>query len=144
MLLSLLIGGCQTLETRNCEGVSTGVGALIGGVLGSRIGDGSERTAATLVGAGLGGLIGREIGTRLTCEDRQAMNAVLDRTDDGESASWRNPETGNQFTLTPRETFEQGNQQCRHFDMEVVVDGKPRNTDGTACRRPDDQMWTTI
>ncbi|MFC3284523.1 RT0821/Lpp0805 family surface protein [Litchfieldella rifensis] len=143
LLLSLFtLGGCQNLST--CEGASTGLGALLGGVIGSQIGDGSGRTAAMVIGASMGGLIGREIGTRFTCEDRQTMGAVLDRTPDGESQSWRNANTGSEYTVTPQETFQQGDQQCRHFDMEVVVDGERRRTDGTACRRPDDQAWTTV
>ncbi|GGX89833.1 hypothetical protein GCM10007160_16540 [Litchfieldella qijiaojingensis] len=145
ILLSLfLLSGCQSLGPRGCEGVSTGIGAVIGGLLGSQVGSGSGRTASMVIGAGLGGLIGREIGTRFTCEDQQEMGAVLERADDGETESWRNPQTGNEFTMTPRDTFEQNGQQCRHFDMQVVVDGEPRSADGTACRRPDGQTWTTI
>ncbi|MCL7939708.1 glycine zipper 2TM domain-containing protein [Halomonas sp. ATCH28] len=144
MLLSLLLGACQTVDSSRCEGISTGLGAVIGGVLGSQVGSGSGRTAAAIVGAGLGALIGREIGTRLTCEDRQAMSEALDETPAGESRSWSNPETGNAFTMTPQETFTQGDQQCRHFEMQVMVDGEPRRTEGTACRRPDDQTWSTV
>lgn len=144
VLLGLLLGGCQSLDSRGCEGVGTGLGALVGGIIGSQVGSGSGRTAATVVGVGLGALIGREIGTRLTCEDRQAMSEALDETPAGESRRWRNPETGNEFTMTPRETFARGDQQCRHFEMQVLVDGEPRSTEGTACRRPDDQTWSTV
>ncbi|WP_276316641.1 glycine zipper 2TM domain-containing protein [Halomonas flagellata] len=143
VLLGLfLLGGCQTTSTG--EGVGTGLGALIGAGLGSQVGSGSGRTAAMLIGAGLGAWLGREIGIRLTREDQRAMSAALDRTPDGTSEKWRNPQTGNEFTMTPRETFERGDQQCRHFEMQVVVDGEPRRTDGTACRRPDDQEWSTV
>lgn len=144
LLSLLLLGGCQTLDSRGCKGVSAGLGALLGGAIGSQVGSGSGRTAATVVGVGLGALIGHEIGTRLTCEDRQAMSTVLDTTPAGESESWHNPQTGNDFTMTPQETFERGDQQCRHFEMQVVVDGEPRRTEGTACRRPDDQEWITV
>ncbi|MDI5891505.1 glycine zipper 2TM domain-containing protein [Halomonas rhizosphaerae] len=144
MLLSLLLGGCQTVDSSRCEGISTGLGAVIGGVIGSQLGSGTGRTAATVVGAGLGAWIGREIGARMTCEDRQEMSTVLDETPAGESRSWSNPETGNVYTMTPQSPFAKGDQQCRHFEMQVVVDGEPRRTEGTACRRPDDQAWSTV
>ncbi|WP_170064053.1 glycine zipper 2TM domain-containing protein [Halomonas heilongjiangensis] len=143
LLLGLfLLGGCQTTSTG--EGVGTGLGALIGAGLGSQVGSGSGRTAAMLVGAGLGAWLGREIGIRMTRGDQRAMNTALDRTPDGASESWRNPQTGHEFTVTPQETFPRGDQQCRHFEMEVLVDGEPRSTTGTACRRPEDQAWTTV
>lgn len=149
LLMSLLLlGGCQTFgngsDTSACRGVSTGIGALIGGLLGAQVGGGSGRTAAAVVGTGLGAYIGHEIGARFTCEDRQAMGEALDRTVDGESESWRNPRNGNEFTVTPQQTFQRGDQQCRAYEMEVVVDGEPRRADGTACRRPDEQSWTTV
>ncbi|TDR54378.1 surface antigen [Halomonas ventosae] len=144
LLLSLLLGACQTVDSSRCEGISTGLGAVIGGVLGSQVGSGSGRTAATIVGAGLGAWIGREIGIRLTCEDRREMSTVLDETPTGESRSWSNPETGNVYTMTPQAPYNQGDQQCRDFEMQVMVDGEPRSTEGTACRRPDDQAWTSV
>lgn len=147
VLLSLsLLGGCQNLATNSdtCRGVSTGLGALVGGLLGTQVGKGSGRTAAVVIGAGLGALIGREVGTRFTCEDREAMDTVLDETPDGESEHWRNSRTGNRFIVTPQETYQRDGQQCRDYQMEVIVDGERRQADGTACRRPEDQAWTTV
>lgn len=142
LLCLFTLGGCQTTSTG--EGVGTGLGALIGAGLGSQVGSGSGRTAAILIGAGLGAWLGREIGIRLTREDQRSMSSALDRMPDGEPERWRNPETGHDFTMTPRNTFERGDQQCRDFEMVVLVDGEPRSTTGTACRRPDDQEWTTV
>ncbi|MBB3190672.1 glycine zipper 2TM domain-containing protein [Halomonas cerina] len=142
LLSLLLLGGCQNLSTR--EGVATGIGGLVGGALGHQVGGGSGRTIATVIGAGLGAWIGKEIGTRLTPADQQAMDATLDHAPDGQSERWRNPETGNAYTMTPRRTYQDGARQCRDFNLEVVVDGERRSTNGTACRRPDGQSWNTV
>lgn len=142
LLSLLLLGGCESLDTR--EGVATGIGGILGGVLGHQVGGGSGRTIATVIGAGLGAWIGREIGARLTREDRQAMDATLDGAADGETERWRNPETGNTYTMTPRRTYQDADRQCRDFDLEVVVDGERRATNGTACRRPDGESWNTV
>ncbi|QTF90890.1 glycine zipper 2TM domain-containing protein, partial [Halomonas sp. BM-2019] len=112
LLLSLfMLGGCQT--TSSGEGIGAGLGALIGAGVGSQVGSGSGRTTAVLIGAGLGAWLGREIGIRLTREDQRAMSSALDRTPDGESETWRNPETGHDFTMTPQRSFERDDQQCR-------------------------------
>lgn len=142
-LLSLvLLGGCENLDTR--EGIATGVGGVIGGLLGNQVGGGSGRTIATVIGAGLGAWIGSEIGARLTREDREAMDTTLDTVDDGKAKTWRSPETGNTYTMTPQSTYQDADQQCRDFDLEVVVDGERRTTNGTACRRADGDSWNTV
>lgn len=138
----LLLGGCETMDTR--EGVATGIGGLVGGLVGHQFGSGSGRTVATVIGVGLGAWIGREIGARLTREDRRAMDATLDGTADGETERWRNAETGNAYAMTPRHTYLDADRQCRDFDLEVVVDGERRATNGTACRREDGEAWNTV
>ncbi|SHE74806.1 Surface antigen [Modicisalibacter ilicicola DSM 19980] len=147
VMLSLVwLGGCQSLSSspETCRNVSTGFGALVGGLFGSQVGDGSGRTAAMVIGAGLGAFIGREVGTRFTCEDRKAMDAVLDTTPDGKSQDWHNPRTGNRFIVTPQNTFQRDGQECRAYQMDVIVDGELRQADGTACRRQEDDAWTTV
>ena len=70
------------------RGVSPGgmvIGAIAGGLLGSTIGGGSGRTAATVVGAVAGGAVGNEVGKNTGSPDMQWQITI--RLDDGRDAT---------------------------------------------------------
>ncbi len=70
------------------KGVSPGgmvIGAIAGGLLGSTIGGGSGRTAATVVGAVAGGAVGNEVGRNTGSPDMQWQVTI--RLDDGRDAT---------------------------------------------------------
>lgn len=70
------------------KGVSPGgmvIGAIAGGLLGSTIGGGSGRTAATVVGAVAGGAVGNEVGKNTGSPDMQWQVSI--RLDDGRDAT---------------------------------------------------------
>ena len=148
LLLGLfLLGGCQTTptttHTSTCELAFMSTGGVLGGVLGYQIGSGSGQAGATVIGIGLG-LVSGHLAARRACADERVMNTALDNTPDGESTSWQLHQTGDEITVTPQTTFQRDGQQCRDFEMVVLVDGVPRSTTGTACRRSEDQAWTTV
>jgi len=125
------------------EGVLGGLaGAALGGILGSNIGSGSGKTVATIGGAVLGGLAGNQIARELTCQDQAYMydttQTSLERYPSGQSAEWRNPDSGHRGTVTPVSTYKNASgKHCREFEQTIFIDGKPENAKGAACRQPD-------
>ncbi len=87
-----LLSGCADL---NKQAVGTGVGAIVGGLGGSQVGNGKGKTAATAVGVLAGAVIGNQIGKYLDDKDRAEANAATQRAlDSGRSQTWSNPDSG--------------------------------------------------
>jgi surface antigen len=132
-LLSIGVGGCDTM-TRQDVGVVTG--GAIGALVGSQIGSGSGRAVAITAGALAGALIGGQIGRSM---DRQDQQYVYQALDTNRSTSWVNPNTGNQYTVTPTST----SGYCREYQTTAVIGGKTQNMYGKACRQPDGS-WKAV
>ncbi len=134
------------LLATGCENPKQAIGAVGGGALGawagSSIGKGRGKTVATAVGAVAGALAGGYIGGQLDQKDRmeadRAHQAALENSKIGQTAQWRNPDSGNSGSITPTKTFQntQG-QHCREFQQIISVGGKQEKAYGTACRMPD-------
>lgn len=71
-------------DTRNGIGLGTVAGAVIGGVLGHQVGEGSGRTAATVIGAAGGAYAGNRIEDSQRGQPRDAYRVTL-RMDNGDS-----------------------------------------------------------
>jgi surface antigen len=129
-------GGAGTKQT-----IGTVGGAVAGGLAGSQIGGGSGRLWATGAGVLLGGLLGSEIGKSLDRADQaylgQTTYNALETGQSGQSAQWRNPDSGHYGTVTPQPAYQQGNYQCREYTQTIYVDGRSEQARGTACRQPD-------
>ena len=99
VLASFGLTACQTLQnTGTKQTIGAGSGALIGGILGSKVGGGNGQLWATGAGVLVGALIGSEIGKSLDAADKSKMsNAVYQAHNApvGEPISWNNPESGN-------------------------------------------------
>ena len=76
------------------------IGGVLGGVLGSQVGRGHGRTLATIVGTLAGGAVGRSMDETDCLKTAHSLESV--RT--GVPSAWRNPDTGNQYTVTPTRT----------------------------------------
>ncbi|MCK5384028.1 MAG: glycine zipper 2TM domain-containing protein [Alphaproteobacteria bacterium] len=142
VLCAFTLSACETFQNRGTkETVGTGAGAVVGGLLGSKIGDGSGQLWATGAGALLGAYLGNEIGRSLDRADRQHMNRAVTRAQSapiGEPISWNNPESGNYGEIvavkdgyTPRGSY------CREFQQTVYIGGSEESAYGTACQQPD-------
>jgi surface antigen len=105
--------------------------------VGSTIGGGTGRTVAIVAGTVAGALLGSHIGKRMDEADRMKAAQALENTPTGQQASWRNPDTGNQYSVTPTRTYEAAGTPCREFSVNATVDGKPEAVKGTACRQAD-------
>lgn len=129
----LVLGGCQT--TREQQG--TFIGAIAGGVLGSNVGGGRGRTVATIAGTLLGGYLGGSIGRQMDDSDRYRAGEALESTPSYESTSWKNPDTGSSYSVTPTRTYYDSDRPCREYTTEAWIDGKRETVYGRACRQSD-------
>jgi surface antigen len=137
LFAAVLFVGC----TANKQGVGTGAGLLVGGLLGSQFGKGSGKIAATIIGAGAGALIGGAIGENIDAQDRKLMeqNAqrALENAPAGTTVAWKNPDNGNTGNFTPTRTYQEQGNYCREYTQTVMVGGKEQKAYGKACRMPD-------
>jgi len=62
----------------------------------------------------------------------------LETSKSGTAVAWRNPDTGNRGTVTPKPAFKNNNgRYCREFQQTVTIGGRTAEAYGTACRQPD-------
>jgi len=136
----LALGGCQ--EVRN-EHVGMGVGGALGGLLGSQVGGGTGQLAATAAGALFGAYLGGNVGRSMDEVDRMRTHQVLEATPTGQSTTWRNPDTGHTYEVTPTRTYEETGRPCREYTTEAWIEGRRETLRGTACREPDGS-WRAV
>ena len=144
LAIILVLAGCESggQGSGNKETFGTLGGAALGGLLGSRVGGGKGRLAATAVGVLLGAYAGNSLGKSLDRADRtyasqaqqQAYQAPLQQP-----IAWSNPQSGNSGSITP---VREGNntatgEYCREYQTTINVGGKSEQAYGTACRQPD-------
>jgi len=134
------LAACETPPTKEQKG--TVAGAVVGGVVGSTIGGGTGRTVAIVAGTIAGAVIGGRIGQKMDEADKLKAAQALESTPTGQAATWKNPDTGAQYTMTPTKTVESSTGPCRDFTVNSMIDGKPETVSGTACRQADGS-WKT-
>jgi surface antigen len=132
---ALSLGACENPPTKEQKGAVAG--AVVGGVVGSTIGGGTGRTVAIVAGTLAGALIGGHIGQKMDEADRLKAAQALESTSTGQSSTWKNPDTGAQYTMTPTRTYEEAGSPCRDYTVNATVDGKPEKVQGSACRQSD-------
>lgn len=138
----LSLTACQTMQNRGTkESVGAVSGAVIGGILGSKVGGGSGQLWATGAGAIIGGLLGSEVGRSLDRADRAYLGQAAERAHTapvGETISWNNPDSGHYGSITPtREGQSSAGRYCREYQQTIYVDGREQSAYGTACQQPD-------
>lgn len=141
----LLGSGCASREDRGLDESDVGqiLGGVVGAAAGSQVGEGSGQTVATIAGALIGAVIGERIGARMEDDDRQYTALALEENRTGETASWENPDTGNEFSVTPVETYERSGRPCREFEFRVETDEGSDVQERTACRQSDG-TWEVV
>lgn len=138
---ALALAACETPPTKQEKG--TVAGAVVGAAVGSTIGSGSGRTAAIAIGTIAGAVIGGHIGKQMDEADRIKAAQALETTPTGQRTSWKNPDTGNQYAMTPTRTYETASGPCRDYTVDATVGGRPEKVTGKACRQPDG-TWKTM
>lgn len=130
------LGGCAPYQGQN-EQAGMVIGGLLGGVLGSQVGGGSGRTAAIIAGTLIGSHVGSRVGLSMDDMDRMRTAQSLETVRTGVPSQWRNPDTGNQYTVVPTRTYNSASGPCREYSMDAVIGGRNEKVYGTACRTPD-------
>jgi surface antigen len=133
--ITLLLSGCETVPTKQDQGVV--IGAVIGGILGHQVGGGSGQTLATIVGTVAGAAIGGSIGKSMDDTDRIKAAAALETVRTDVPTQWVNPDTGYAYSLTPTRTYDEGTGPCREYTLDATIGGKTEQVYGTACRQAD-------
>ena len=139
--VTLALAAC-TQQAGQKETVGTLIGAAAGGLAGAQFGKGRGKLVTTGIGTLLGALAGREIGMSLDRADRLAMERTtqesLESAPAGKTTAWKNPDSGNEGTVTPRRTYQRDDgTYCREFTQTIKVGGRTEEGYGTACRQPD-------
>jgi surface antigen len=140
VVAAAFLSACQDVGTKQTIGTLLGAGA--GGLVGSQIGSGRGQLAAVAAGTLIGAIVGSEVGKSLDRADRLALERAtqssLERAPSGTATQWRNPDSGNYGTITPRPAYQTSNgQYCREYQQTVVVGGETQSAYGRACRQPD-------
>jgi surface antigen len=139
-LLCITLTSCTTPPTQEQAGMV--IGGVLGGVLGSQVGGGHGRTAATIIGTIAGAVIGGVVGKSMDNTDRLKTAHALESVRTGVPSSWRNPDSGNQYSVVPTKTYDTASGPCREYAIDARIGGKPEKVYGTACRQADGS-WRT-
>jgi surface antigen len=134
---------CQTLADTTSDNPKAVLGSLGVAAAGAGIAAIAGASSGWIVAAGLaGGLLGGAIGHRLDNQDKQmaaeAAARAFETNRTGQTAAWKNPDSGNQGTITPTKTYQAGDgKYCREYRQEVIIGGEKQQAYGTACRQTD-------
>lgn len=134
LVLVMLSVGCTEVTQ---EGVGSVAGGVAGGLLGSQIGSGSGQVVATVVGAFAGAVLGGKIGEHMDRQDKINMERALETSPTGKKISWKNPDSGHQYSVTPTRTYYRQEQPCREYTTYANIGGKQEQIYGKACRQAD-------
>lgn len=140
-LIALAMVGCNTPPTQEQSGMV--VGGILGGVIGHQVGRGSGRTVATILGTIVGASIGGNIGRSMDDTDRLKTAHALESVRTTVPSTWVNPDTRNQYTVTPTRTYDSATGPCREYTVKALIGGQPETVYGTACRQADGS-WKVI
>ncbi|RFO97381.1 hypothetical protein DIC66_09680 [Rhodoferax lacus] len=135
-LCTTLLAGCASYQSPQ-EQSGMVIGGALGGLLGSQVGHGSGRTAAVILGTLAGAAVGGSVGHSMAETDRLKTAHALENVRTGVPTSWRNPDSGNQYTVVPTRTYDEPNGPCREYTVDAVVAGRKDRVYGTACRQTD-------
>jgi len=128
LLFLPLLSSCSTKGQTGALGGAAG-GALIGQAIG-------HSTGATLIGAAVGAGLGYIVGNEMDKYDRSRLNNVYESGASNQQSSWVNPDSGNEYAITPQPAYQNPNtnQICRQAEINAIIDGKPQRTYSAACR----------
>lgn len=128
----LIITSCSTPPSKQDIGLVSG--GIIGGAVGSLFGGGSGKVVTTAAGAVGGAFLGSKIGASMDKQDQQTTTTSMNSNG---TTTWKNPNTGNQYTIQPDHMYAKEDTTCRHYTASGVIDGQEEKINGTACKMTD-------
>ncbi len=140
-IVAVGLSGCSSISKQTVGSVT---GSAVGGAVGSTIGKGHGRTVATIGGSVAGALLGGAIGKSMDQVDKMKMNQALENSRTGQATTWNNPDSGDQYTVTPTKTYTSvDNQPCRDFTTTATIEGQRQEVNGKACRQANGK-WKVV
>ncbi len=140
LIVASLLSSCADDPNRK-ENMGTILGGATGALIGSTLGGGDGNLVAIGAGAVIGAFIGNRVGASMDDVDKmkaeQTAQTSLEKSPSGKTSSWKNPDTGNSGSFTPKKVTETERGYCREFTQQITVAGKTQQGYGTACRQPD-------
>lgn len=163
LIIALATGSASPVLAGDSTLLGTGMGAALGGYLGSTIGKGSGQLAATGAGVFLGGAIGNSIGRSMDRANSSYYSSypyspyyqtyspyqptyVAPPAAPPPQVIYVQPEVVDYYTPHRSVYVEEGyvgpqppkpSRHCREFTQTIKIDGRVRESYGTACLRPD-------
>jgi surface antigen len=123
------------------EMIGTGVGAAMGGLVGSQIGHGTEQIVSTGIGVAVGGAVGNTVGHAMDASGNTVAYGG------GRPAFYSDPAPIAYGTYAPNyvappappPTYvdQQTQTYCRQYSQEINIAGHAEESYGTACLQPD-------
>lgn len=128
LIALLLLSSCANKAQTGAAG-----GAAAGAIIGQAIG---HNTGGTLIGAAVGTMLGYIVGNEMDKYDRQQLSHMYERGVSNQRSSWVNPDTGNEYAVTPQPAYQNPSthQVCRRAEIDATIDGRRERTVSTACR----------
>jgi surface antigen len=137
---TLILVGCSDI---NNEQMGTVAGGLVGGLVGNQFGGGSGKVLATAGGALVGAYLGGNVGKYMDRQDRIQMQQALETAQTGRVVQWTNPDSGNQYRVQPKKTYDVNDAPCREYTTTAIIGGQTQNIVGKACRQGDGS-WRVV
>lgn len=132
--VSFFMTGCANLSNEEAGSLT---GTVVGGLIGSQFGGGSGKVLAVASGAMVGAYIGGNIGRTMDRLDRLEMQKALETAPTGKAVQWKNPDSGNRYSVKPTRTYYHQEQPCREYVTTALIGGKREQIYGKACRQAD-------
>ena len=100
-------------------------GATMGGLAGATIGalTFKDKLLGAAVGAGVGVLMGYIVGNEWDKHDEAQVQRTLESNKSGQATSWKNPDTGKEYSATPSDPYMADNRVYRDIVIKDDVDG---------------------
>ncbi|MDE1900500.1 MAG: hypothetical protein KGI37_02505 [Alphaproteobacteria bacterium] len=136
-----LITAASPARAGDGEVLGTGIGAAMGGLLGSQLGRGGGWGTATGLGIVGGAVAGNMIGQSIDNANRDSYAASgTDFYDPAVEPAFTTPYAPNYVAPPappPIYTDQSTGAYCREFSQQIIIDGRPQESYGTACLQPD-------
>ncbi len=143
LLMAVNLSGCA--PGQNTPG-ATVIGATAGGLLASQVFHGRGEGTGIVAGALIGGAMGYIVGRAMDRADHDRFASALNDVPEGREAHWRNHRTNHEYTVRPvnKVHYERRHRgYCREYQMTVIIDNRPQDAYGTACRQRDGS-WKVV
>lgn len=123
------------------EKIGSIVGAATGAVIGAKVTDKEDRVAGVVIGTIAGVIVGKTIGKVIDEQDRNCAGHALAYLDDGQSVTWRNPNTNAKHQVTSLSSYVQNGFDCKQFvTTTIFANGSKSSYENDACL-DDDGVW---